>query len=173
MGSYERGSNSTTYQRLTIGSVPYQRQNDGSGYRYALPTPGQENVFQADEVVISEVAVKRAEGYCTAVGSDDWIEIKNLGPSTIHIDGYVLSNGSTNYTLFRGYGPDFNQGRSYTYCGVSIPNPDRTTYTFAIADGTDTISLSNPDGDLVCTTGKLPGRGSISQWSPSTVPVFD
>jgi hypothetical protein len=144
---------STTGELLGFGSTSasYQRLSDGSGYLYAIPTPGEENAFQADnKVVVNEVADKGAGS--DVCNGEDYIELKNLGPNPAVLDNFVLSD-------------DGGFARGYTITDTSIGAEDIIlfckvkTFLFGIG-GTDTVTLFDQSGVALSTTGTLTGAGS-------------
>ena len=141
---------------------PYQRTDDGE-YLYATPTPGEENAFQDPEVVINEVSTGGVNNAC---GGEAYVELHNLSPNPVTMEGYSLSStetstlsaeltvGALDYLLLCS-GTDFDisisagssvvleNGGTSTTSG-DIPSGISGTQTFQRKQGDGSYELSRP-----------------------------
>jgi hypothetical protein len=95
-------------------------------------------------------------GNATAPGAD-WVELQNRGPSSIDITSYTMyddagASSPTKYTFPNGTVLPANG--FLLLCRTA-------TFSYGIG-GTDIITLANPSGTVVSTTGRLTGAGSTT-----------
>ena len=107
-------------------------------------------------VRINEIADKGSDGVCEG---EDWIELYNDSPNAVQLDGYVLhddqypENAEEKFTFAVG---TVLAGNAYdVLCcdGDGITNPK-----FKVGKS-DTVTLLDASGNVVSTSGKLPGLG--------------
>ena len=125
---------------------------DGT-YRYAIPTPGQENVFQPDEVVINEVSsIGLPDTPCNGA---EYVEMANNGPNAVDLSGYLLygSTGASGADAYR-FDADASTTEISPYSFFLLCRNVPGSFQFEIGD-TDTLSLEDADGTIVSTTGAL------------------
>ena len=105
---------------------------------------------------INEIADKGSDGVCEG---EDWIELFNDSPNDVQLEGYVLhddqypENAEKNFTFAAG---TVLAGGAYdVLCcdGDSITRP-----AFKVGKS-DTVTLLDASGNVVSTSGKLPGLG--------------
>jgi hypothetical protein len=132
-------------------TATYQRRVDGT-FQYAAPTPYEENAFQAEEVVINEVADTGAAG--SVCDGEDYIELKNIGPNQANLNGFALSLSDVANPFTIGTDTIIDPYAFLVLCkGV------RGSFTFDIG-ASDTVSLTYPGENGASTMVQLPGDGS-------------
>jgi hypothetical protein len=74
-------------------SATYQRLDDGSGFRYAFPTPGAANMFQEDDVrIVAFGVVQNQSGAIRCATGQEGVEIENFQPNPAALGALVLSD---------------------------------------------------------------------------------
>ena len=106
-------------------------------------------------VRINEIADKGSDGVCEG---EDWIRLNNDSPNAVQLDGYVLhddqypENAEKNFTFAAG---TVLAGNAYD---VLCCDGDNITNQFKVGKS-DTVALLGASGNVVSTSGKLPGLG--------------
>jgi len=105
---------------------------------------------------INEIADKGSDGVCEG---EDWIELFNDSPNDVQLEGYVLhddqypENAEKNFTFAAG---TVLAGGAYD---VLCCDGDGITRPAFKVGKSDTVTLLDASGNVVSTSGKLPGLG--------------
>jgi len=111
-------------------------------------------------VRINEIADKGSASVCAG---EDWVELFNPGSSSFNLSGFTLHDDKGT--------SDSNAFHFLPSSSVTIIGPDSYVLLCTRSEsvsvspkfkigGSDTITLRNPDGDVVSTSGELPGLGA-------------
>eukprot|EP00550_Attheya_septentrionalis_P001440 CAMPEP_0198290210 /NCGR_PEP_ID=MMETSP1449-20131203/8148_1 /TAXON_ID=420275 /ORGANISM="Attheya septentrionalis, Strain CCMP2084" /LENGTH=617 /DNA_ID=CAMNT_0043988685 /DNA_START=33 /DNA_END=1886 /DNA_ORIENTATION=- len=138
----------------------YQHNSGAGKFLYAAPTPGAQNKFQADEVVINEVASESVNNVCKG---KDFVELANIGSNVADISNWLIHDD-------RGHGK--NGTEEYIFAADTKMAPqsfmllcnNKETFRFGIA-GRDTITLVDANKQVVSTPGPLQGSGQSTNTS--------
>ena len=106
-------------------------------------------------VIINEVADKGTANACP--GKQDWVELHNTGSSPVALAGFKLHDsngpGDSKAYVFPAK-TDLAAGAFLVLC----TRVDAKSPQFKIG-GDDKITLRNPAGEIVSTSGTLPNKG--------------
>jgi len=120
-------------------------------------SPGQPNLFQAvlppyPSVWLNEVQPENLAGLTNGAGQrGPWVELHNLGPESVALDGYYLAPGFSNLTAWAFPAGSSIESGSFLVAwldgATNLSRPDELHAGFAIPPGTGSLSLSHRASD--------------------------
>jgi len=110
-------------------------------------------------VIVNEVSDTGTTGQCDGA---DWVELFNEGATDVALGGWILfnDNGKSDDKAFNF--DDASSIAAGAYMVICCNSNDGTGAAFRIGSD-DTISLQNPSGSVVSTSGALLGSGEFGQ----------